>query len=156
VHSAQGVTADTTHAVLGENTTRSLLYVAMTRGRDTNTAYLYERHREQYEYGEQSAGIHALRRGSSRAAAQLFRGILAADDSAQTAHDVAAHAAREHLPTRVAHLLIDGRTQAVQTRRAAFREWRTRGEERQASREEGTDQHISRAKDESLDYGLDL
>jgi ATP-dependent exoDNAse (exonuclease V) alpha subunit len=37
VHTAQGVTADTTHAVLGENTTRSLLYVAMTRGRHTNT-----------------------------------------------------------------------------------------------------------------------
>ena len=34
VHSAQGVTADTTHAVLGENTSRALLYVAMTRGRD--------------------------------------------------------------------------------------------------------------------------
>ena len=33
VHSAQGVTADTTHAVLGENTTRAMLYVAMTRGR---------------------------------------------------------------------------------------------------------------------------
>ena len=33
VHSAQGVTADTTHAVLGENTSRALLYVAMTRGR---------------------------------------------------------------------------------------------------------------------------
>jgi hypothetical protein len=29
-HSAQGVTADTSHAVLGENATRSLLYVAMT------------------------------------------------------------------------------------------------------------------------------
>lgn len=28
VHSAQGVTADTSHAVLGENTTRNLLYVA--------------------------------------------------------------------------------------------------------------------------------
>ena len=41
MHSAQGVTADTTHAVLGENTTRALLYVAMTRGRESNTAYLY-------------------------------------------------------------------------------------------------------------------
>jgi hypothetical protein len=50
VHSAQGVTADTAHAVLGENTTRSLLYVAMTRGRDTNIAYLYERIAE-HEYG---------------------------------------------------------------------------------------------------------
>ncbi|MCV7424723.1 ATP-binding domain-containing protein [Mycobacterium yunnanensis] len=39
VHSAQGVTADTTHAVVGENTTRSMLYVAMTRGRDANTAW---------------------------------------------------------------------------------------------------------------------
>jgi ATP-dependent exoDNAse (exonuclease V) alpha subunit len=32
VHTAQGVTADTTDAVLGENTSRALLYVAMTRG----------------------------------------------------------------------------------------------------------------------------
>ena len=43
VHSAQGVTADTCHAILGENTTRAMLYVAMTRGRDTNTAYFYQR-----------------------------------------------------------------------------------------------------------------
>ena len=43
VHSAQDVTADVTHAVLGENTSRHLFYVAMTRGRDTNTDYLYER-----------------------------------------------------------------------------------------------------------------
>jgi hypothetical protein len=42
VHSAQGATADTTHAVLGENATRALAYVAMTRGRDTNTAHLYQ------------------------------------------------------------------------------------------------------------------
>ena len=58
VHSAQGVTADTTHAVLGETTTRALLYVAMTRGRDANTAYLYERATEQ-EYGlNQRSGPH--------------------------------------------------------------------------------------------------
>ena len=43
VHSAQGVTAESTHAVLGEKTSRDLLYVAMTRGRETNTGYLYER-----------------------------------------------------------------------------------------------------------------
>ena len=41
VHSAQGVTAEATHAVLAENTTRALAYVAMTRGREENTAYLY-------------------------------------------------------------------------------------------------------------------
>ena len=51
VHTAQGVTADTTHAVLGENTTRSLLYVAMTRGRHTNTTHLYQRATGDSEYG---------------------------------------------------------------------------------------------------------
>jgi hypothetical protein len=53
VHSAQGATADTTHAVLSESATRSLLYVAMTRGRDTNTAYVYERTAGDIEYGFQ-------------------------------------------------------------------------------------------------------
>jgi hypothetical protein len=36
VHCAQGVTTDTTHAILGETTTRQMLYVALTRGRHTN------------------------------------------------------------------------------------------------------------------------
>ena len=43
MHSAQGVTADTTHAVLSEAAARALFYVAISRGRDANTAYLYER-----------------------------------------------------------------------------------------------------------------
>jgi hypothetical protein len=156
VHAAQGVTADTTHAVLGQSTTRSLLYVAMTRGRDTNTAYLYQRPEEQDEYGVRPEGIAAVRRGASRAAAHLFRAILGRDVAAQTAHDLAASVGREQLPPLVARLLIDARGQAVQTRRAALQEWRTREEDRQASREKGTDQHISRAKDESLGYGLEL
>jgi hypothetical protein len=64
VHSAQGVPADTTHAVLGETTTRSMLYVAMTRGRDTNTAYLYERSNE-HEYGrEPFEHVHVMTRGT--------------------------------------------------------------------------------------------
>ena len=80
VHSAQGVTADTTHAVLGENTTRSMLYVAMTRGRDTNTAYLYERVAE-HEYGADAPDdVHIMRRGSSRHAGQLMRSIIATHD----------------------------------------------------------------------------
>jgi hypothetical protein len=32
VHSAQGVTADTSHAVLSENTSRAMRYVATTAG----------------------------------------------------------------------------------------------------------------------------
>jgi hypothetical protein len=101
-------------------------------------------------------GIAALRRDTSRAAAQAFRAILGRDVAAQTAHDLAASVGREQLPPLVASLLIDARSQAVQTRRAALQDWATRGENRHVSREKGTDQHISRAKDESLSYGLDL
>ena len=36
VHSAQGVTAESSYAILGEETSRAMLYVAMTRGRDNN------------------------------------------------------------------------------------------------------------------------
>lgn len=68
VHAAQGVTADTTHAVLGATASRVLAYVAMTRGRDTNTAYLYERgpehgdcHRIATARGEITGGIRPAR-----------------------------------------------------------------------------------------------
>jgi len=37
---AQGITADTAHAVIEPGTTRENLYVAMTRGRASNTAYV--------------------------------------------------------------------------------------------------------------------
>ena len=39
VHSAQGVTADTSHAVVGETASRAAAYVAMSRGRDDNHVY---------------------------------------------------------------------------------------------------------------------
>jgi conjugative relaxase-like TrwC/TraI family protein len=40
VHATQGRTVDTAHAVLGEQAHREDAYVALTRGRDRNTAYL--------------------------------------------------------------------------------------------------------------------
>lgn len=39
-HRAQGLTVDTAHVVVTRSTTRENLYVSMTRGRDTNTAYV--------------------------------------------------------------------------------------------------------------------
>ena len=60
VHAAQGVTADTSHAVLGEKATRAALYVAMTRGRESNSAYLREA--EASEYSDAGPdGLHVLR-----------------------------------------------------------------------------------------------
>jgi hypothetical protein len=39
-HRAQGMTVDSSHVVVSGSTTRENLYVSMTRGRDTNTAYV--------------------------------------------------------------------------------------------------------------------
>ena len=153
VHTAQGVTADTSHVVLGENTTRAALYVAMTRGREANNAYLYERPTEASEYSDAGAdGPHVLCRGSSRAAARLFGQIIATDARAQTAHDLAAATGRERLPMRVAALLIDRRAHTLQARRAVYHRWCSTAQERSASHEQSTDQH----RHQSLDDGLEL
>jgi ATP-dependent exoDNAse (exonuclease V) alpha subunit len=123
VHSAQGVTADATHAVLGENTSRSMLYVAMTRARDANTAYLYERTTEP-EYGPITPdGPHVLQRGTSQQACLLARAIIEAhDDVPVTAHQVAARAPRHLLPDMVASLL-DRQSAKVEDRNAGHTEW---------------------------------
>ncbi|MFU8947900.1 MobF family relaxase [Mycetocola zhadangensis] len=39
-HRAQGITTDTAHVVVASSTTRESFYVAMTRGREANTAYV--------------------------------------------------------------------------------------------------------------------
>lgn len=39
-HRAQGITTDTSHVVVASGTTRENLYVAMTRGRESNVAYV--------------------------------------------------------------------------------------------------------------------
>jgi ATP-dependent exoDNAse (exonuclease V) alpha subunit len=157
VHTAQGVTADTTHAVLGETATRSLAYVAMTRGRHTNSAYFYERASEGVKYTRhQPDCVHQMRRSDGRAAAKVMRAIMAADTRTYTAHDFAACTDPQRLPSRVARSLIGRRTQAVQTRRAEFRSWQTQGRQHQASDDRDIDNHRSRNRDQSMDYGLDL
>jgi ATP-dependent exoDNAse (exonuclease V) beta subunit len=120
---AQGITADATHAVLSENTTRSLLYVAMTRSRDVNTAYLYERATEQ-EYGLQHEGPLVLRRGTSHDAAQLIATIIATrDDIPVTAHDIATLTPEAALPEQVRRL-IQRREAAIRRRLKTYRRWR--------------------------------
>jgi AAA domain/TrwC relaxase len=123
VHSAQGVTADSTHAVLGESTSRFMLYVAMTRARDANTAYKYERTIDQ-EYGPTTPdGPHVMQRGTSQQAGLLVRTIIEAhDDVPVSAHLVAATTPRHLLPDRVAGLLERWSTK-VQDRSTAHTEW---------------------------------
>ena len=77
VHSAQGATADRCHAVLSENATRALAYVAMTRGRQCNTAFLYQRTPESEHQPEAARLDHVIDRGASQTAATLLRAIVA-------------------------------------------------------------------------------
>ncbi|TQR85664.1 AAA family ATPase [Mycobacterium hodleri] len=123
VHSAQGVTADATHAVLGENTTRSMLYVAMTRGREANTSYLYERTTEA-EYGPSTDGEpYVMQRGTAHQAVQLAHAIITVhDDVPLTANQIAAETPRHLLPERVASLLAE-RARALDGRITAYAEW---------------------------------
>jgi conjugative relaxase-like TrwC/TraI family protein len=109
VHSHQGVTADTCHAILSESATRAAAYVAMTRGRERNHAYIYIRepgeadheHRHVLDDGE----VHQMRRGTKYSAAHHFRMIVANDDRARTMHAEAARTVREHRHPIVSALL---------------------------------------------------
>ena len=94
----------------------ALLYVALTRGRESNTGYLYERlaGEGEHEHAQPTPGVHVARRGTSRDAAHLVRAIIAShDEQARTAHDIAAETPdREPLPDRV-RWALDRRAKAV-------------------------------------------
>ena len=110
VHSAQGVTADTSHAVLSDTATRALSYVAMTRGREANAAYLYQRPTEAGGHSRDLVDdVHCPRRDSRRAAATAIRAIIANDSRAQTAHRIAARTDPHRRPAVVTSLLVDRR-----------------------------------------------
>ena len=103
VHSAQGVTADTCHSLMGIKATRTLAYVAMTRGRHSNKAYLYERFRGELDHEHTSPTgtdeIHILKRASRARAKDTFHTLLLTnDDRPTTMHAYAARTPAEHLP----------------------------------------------------------
>ena len=136
VHSAQGVTTDTAHAILGEGSGRAMAYVAMTRGRDHNHAYIYQpiTGEADHEHSAPVAGadIHVLRRGNKYSAAQYFRTILANDDRPRTMHAEAERTPRHLLPPVVADLL-DRHERRRAARRAAWRDHNERAYTRVAA-----------------------
>lgn len=156
VHSAQGVTADTSHAVLGENTIRALLYVAMTRGRHTNTVHLYQRSTGDHEYSHRELdGTHFASRGDYHEAAELIRHILANGQPTVTAHDYAAQTLGAALPERV-RSLRERRTAAAGRRNAVYQAWQIERQDFARSADQAREQHISRSRDLSADYGIEL
>jgi hypothetical protein len=160
VHTAQGVTADTAHAVIAESASRALAYVAMSRGRDTNHAYIYAHFRGEADHEHTnpaaSADVHVLRRGTKYAAAHYFRTILANDERPRTMHAEAEHTDRQLLPDIVGRLL-----DRHDARRASRRQtWRDHTATQRAfyKRYERFAADIGRAAERGMDrgYGLEL
>ena len=131
--------------------------MAMTRARDTNSAYLYERRAGETEHEHnQPGGLHILRRGTSRGAAQLVRVIIANhDEQAHTAHDITAETqGRGQLPDRAARLL-DPALMLYGVGDTPTGTWWTRSRIRSPSGS-WIDQHVHRSQDQGLDYDIDL
>ncbi|TXI56466.1 MobF family relaxase [Mycolicibacterium mageritense] len=162
VHSAQGVTADTCHSLIGSSATRTLAYVAMTRGRHTNDAYLYEKFRGELDHEHTSPTgtdeIHILKRGTPKHAAQAFYTLmLTNDDRPTTMHALAAKTAREHLPARVATLVTE-HAQQVARRFERYQQWRRDRDRGRDAEQQRTTEH-DRRRGRSLqrdDAGLEL
>lgn len=155
-HSAQGVTADTSIAVLREDTSRNLLYVAMTRGRHANHAHIYKRSTEASEFSHEGpVGTHIVQRGESGEAANLIRRIVVNDEPTITAHSYATHTQEEALPHRVRSLLTQ-RAIAAQHRNENYQAWKTQRQERDHSMEAARDRQVYRGQHRSADHGIEL
>lgn len=158
VHSAQGVTAERTHAVLADTTTRNLAYVALTRGRHTNHTYLYERSAAEADHHrdvEDQEGVHVARRGSPAQAATLMRHVIGRDQRARTAHQTAADTPADQLPDLVAHLVAEHH-QAATHRRDSYQKTQRRQRDRTIDRDLGLDRTRTRGRERDQGYDLSL
>jgi hypothetical protein len=161
VHTAQGVTTDTAHAVLADSATRAMAYVAMSRGRDTNQAYLYTRDTAEADHHHSAtpAGgeLHQLRRSTKYEAAHHLRNIIANDDRPHTMHLEAQQADRELLPAAIQGVLdrrdqrLIARAEAWRQHAATARDFRAAGERMTSAANRAADR--SRARDAG---GLEL
>jgi hypothetical protein len=158
VHSAQGVTVDTAHAVIAESASRAMAYVAMSRGRDTNHAYIYTHvsGEADHEHATSVAGadVHMLRRGTKYAAAHYFRIILANDERPRTMHAEAEQTDRELLPDIVARLL-DRHRGSLAARRHTWRDYAA-AQRAFHARYERLAADIGRAAERGMDHGYGI
>ncbi|MGO9155121.1 MobF family relaxase [Mycobacterium sp.] len=158
VHSAQGVTADTSHAVVGETASRAMAYVAMSRGRDNNHVYIYNRAAGEGDHEHRhlldAAEVHQMRRGNKYAAAHSLQMILDTDDRPRTMHAQAERAAGHQLPPAVADLLERNDRRRTQ-RRDAWRRYTAAERARKADNQRIIS--YDRSRDLSDDgYGLEF
>ncbi|GAY09628.1 MobF family relaxase [Pseudonocardia sp. N23] len=117
VHSAQGTTVDTSHTVVTPRTSRSALYVGMSRGRDDNTAHITTRTGP--DDAADGTDAHQVRRDPVAALAAVL------NDTDQTATRsalaTATESADENASVRTpAELLADAATLAATQRTATW------------------------------------
>ncbi|KDE96718.1 ATPase AAA [Mycolicibacterium aromaticivorans JS19b1 = JCM 16368] len=158
VHAAQGVTADTTHSVLADTASRNLAYVALTRGRASNHAYLYQRDPADTHHIHNQAGVegvHLARRGTPTQAARALRQVIGRDEAARTAHQIAAGTPTQHLPELVASLVAEHR-HAVTRRRSTYQKTQRTQRDRELDRHLGLDRSRSRSREQDSGYDLSL
>ena len=156
--STAAVTADTAHAVISETASRAMAYVAISRGRYDNRAYIYSRAAGEADHEHRhlldAAEVHQMRRGNKYSAAHSLRMILANDDRPRTMHAHAERAARHQLPLVVADLL-ERNVQRRSHRRDAWR--RHAAAERARTADNQRIISYDRSRDLSDDgYGVEL
>lgn len=78
-HRAQGITVDTAHVVVSDTTTRENLYVAMTRGREHNHAYVI---------ADTADDNHGARDGEGATAKSVLLGVLTNRGAELSAHQM--------------------------------------------------------------------
>jgi conjugative relaxase-like TrwC/TraI family protein len=115
VHSSQGLTVDSSHLVATQNTSVHALYVAMTRGRATNTAHVVTQSvSKEAEYAETTAA-------AKRTPLSVLRGAFELDDPQLSALQAAAESATDANRLRTpAELLADGIDLATASRTTAW------------------------------------
>ena len=171
VRSAQGITvgdsqtAGVCYAILSEHATRATAYVAMTRGKDENHAFIYQQitGEADHDHATPVAGveIHRLRRGNKYAAAHYFKTILANDDRPRTMHAEAERTPAHLLPEVVADLLERNNHRRAD-RRETWRHHTVAERAREAAHQRitqhhGAEQSQDRRRNRSDDgYGLEL
>jgi hypothetical protein len=101
--------AESSYVILDEGASRAMLYVAMTRGRHNNAAFLYQKFSQEadHEHAKPVAApaIHQTRRGNKHSAAYYFRRILGNDERPRTMLAEAERTERGLLPEVVAEVI---------------------------------------------------
>ena len=136
-----------------------MLYVAMTRGRRNNEAFLYQRlpHERDHDHAAPltAPGIHQTRRGDKHSAAYYFRQILGNDERARTMHTEAERTERALLPEAVAEVIQRNEARR-RARRAMWLEHQTTAQAWREGYERAAASDHTRAARLDLDVGLEL